>query len=131
MIFIDSNIMIYAYSSTEISKKDKVLLMLENEEIAISTQVINEFIWIMSRKFNVDMESLKVINNNLFEIFNVGMVSKATIDKAIDIAKRYKYAYWDSLMLSSALESRCIAIYSEDMQHGQIIEGVRIINPFL
>ncbi|MBI5750339.1 MAG: PIN domain-containing protein [Nitrospinae bacterium] len=131
MIFIDSNILIYSYSSTEIGKKDKVLLILENEEIAISTQVINEFIWIMSRKFNVDMESLKVINNNLFEIFNVGMVSKATIDKAIDIAKSYKYAYWDSLMLSSALESRCIAIYSEDMQHGQNIEGVRIINPFL
>lgn len=131
MIFIDSNILIYSYSSTEIGKKDKVLLILENEEIAISTQVINEFIWIMSRKFNVDMESLKVINNNLFEIFNVGMVSKATIDKAIDITKSYKYAYWDSLMLSSALESRCIAIYSEDMQHGQIIEGIRIINPFL
>ena len=131
MIFIDSNILIYSYSSTEIGKKDKMLLILENEEITISTQVINEFIWIMSRKFNVDMESLKVISNNLFEIFNVGMVSKATIDKAIDIAKRYKYAYWDSLMLSSALESRCIAIYSEDMQHGQIIEGVRIINPFL
>src|SRR3989338_1067815 len=131
MIFIDSNIMIYAYSSTEISKKDKVLLMLENEEIAISTHVINEFIWIMSRKFNVDMESLKVISNNLFEIFNVGIVSKTTISKAIDIAKGYRYAYWDSLILSSALEAKCIAIYSEDMQHGQIIEGIKIINPFL
>ncbi len=131
MIFIDSNILIYAYSSTEIGKKDKVLLMLENEEITISTQVVNEFIWIMSRKFNIDMETIKVISNNLFEIFNVGMVSKATIDKAIDIAKSYKYAYWDSLILSSALEAKCIAIYTEDMQHGQIIEGIKIINPFL
>ncbi len=52
-VFIDTNILLYAYSSSEITKKEKVLLLLENEMISLSTQIMNEFIWVMSRKFNV------------------------------------------------------------------------------
>jgi len=50
---------------------------------------------------------------------------------ACDIAKRYSYSYYDSLIISAALEANCDTLYSEDMQNGQIIEKVlRIVNPF-
>jgi len=132
VVFIDSNILIYTYSKTEPEKKAKVLSLFETENISLSTQVINEFIWIMNRKFDVDMDSLLIISNNFFELFDVSLVSRATIHMAIGLSQKLKYSYWDSLILSSALEKRCNILYTEDMQHGQIIENnLKIINPFV
>ena len=131
-IFLDTNILIYAYSDTELEKKEKVLSILENELVSISTQVINEFIWVMNKKYDVDMNSLRIITNNLFELYDVSMITKTTINKAIDISQDMSYSYWDSLMLSSALESMCDTFYTEDLQHGQIIENkLKIVNPFI
>ena len=53
-----------------------------------------------------------------------------TSKKAIEIKHRYQYSYWDSLIIASALESNCSILYSEDMHHGQVIEGrLTIQNP--
>ncbi len=132
MVFIDSNILIYAYSETEVEKKNKVLSILESEDVSLNTQVINEFIWIMNRKFDVDLDSLKLISNNIFQLFDVILVTETTINKAIDLSQKLKYSYWDSLILASALEKKCNTLYTEDMQHGQIIEdNLKIVNPFI
>lgn len=53
-VFVDTNLLIYAYSATEPEKKEIVLKLLEEHDIIISTQVINEFIWVMNRKFGVE-----------------------------------------------------------------------------
>ena len=58
-VFVDTNVLIYAYSDTEIEKKEISLRTLENKEIIISTQVINEFIWNMHNKFQIDIELLR------------------------------------------------------------------------
>lgn len=131
-VFLDTNILIYAYSDTELEKKERVLSILKNEDISMSTQVINEFIWVMNRKFNVNMNSLKFIINNIFEIYNVTLVTKQSIEKAIGISEKFKYSYWDSLMLSTAIGSKCSIFYTEDLQHEQIIENhLKIVNLFL
>jgi predicted nucleic acid-binding protein len=63
---------------------------------------------------------------------DVFIVNEATIQQAILIKGRYGYSYYDSLILASALESNCSIVYSEDMQHGQIIENtLEIVNPFV
>jgi predicted nucleic acid-binding protein len=130
--FLDTNILIYAYSDTELEKKEKVLSILESEDISISTQVINEFIWVMNRKYNIDLSSLTLIVHNIFELYDVAIITKTTINKAMTIAQSLKYSYWDSLMLSSALESNCDIFYTEDFQPGQIIEDkLKIVNPFI
>ena len=129
--FLDTNILIYAYSNTEIIKQEKTLMLLEQEPICLSTLVINEFLWVMNRKFHVHWDFLKHIIENLFFVYNVAVVSELTIKKAIDIASHYRFPYWDSLMLSSALELNCEILYTEDLQHGQLIEErLRIVNPF-
>ena len=59
-------------------------------------------------------------------------INKSTVELCWEMRNRYHYSYYDSLILASAVESRCTIIYSEDMQHGQVIEKeLKIVNPFL
>ena len=131
-IFVDTNVLIYAYSDTELEKKKKVLSLLTTESVAISTQVVNEFIWVMNRKFNVDFGSLKFIINNIFDLYKVCIINQPAVLKAIDLSKRLNFSYWDSLMLASALELGCNIFYTEDLQNGQNIDNqIMVINPFI
>ena len=130
-VFIDTNILIYAYSETEPEKKDRILTILETNHIVISTQVINEFIWVMNKKHDIDLQLLKVLSDKFWQIFDVALLNKSSIDRAIDIATQYKFSYWDSLIISSALEKQCGILYTEDLQHKIVIdEKINIINPF-
>ncbi len=131
-IFVDTNVLIYAYSDTELEKKKKVLSLLITESIAISTQVVNEFIWVMNRKFNVDFGSLKFIINNIFDLYKVCIINHSAVLKAIDLSKRLNFSYWDSLMLAAVLELGCNVFYTEDLQDGQNIDNqIIVINPFI
>jgi len=128
---VDTNVLIYAYSSSELNKKQRSLDILSGENIIISTQVINEFIWVMHKKFSVDLKLINNVVRGLFLSYRVGIVDQEIIVKAISIAGKYCYTYWDGLILASALMNSCKYVYTEDMQHNQIIEKqLQIINPF-
>jgi len=130
-VFIDTNILIYAYSITELDKRNITFTILESYSIVISVQVINEFIWIMNRKFNINYDKLEVLVDRFWEKFEVSLINKFSIEKALKIAQDYKYSYWDSLIIASALENECSILFTEDMQNGQVIEGrLRIKNPY-
>jgi len=61
----------------------------------------------------------------------LGLIDNEAILLSFKIAEQYKYSIWDSLIIASALESNCSALYTEDLQHGQIIDKkLKIINPF-
>ncbi len=131
-IFLDTNVLIYAYSETEADKKAKALPLLEDEPVCLSTQVVNEFVWVMNKKFNVSMDSLRQIVKNLFGLYRVGVISDVTITKAIDLSSQLTLPYWDSLIVASAIEAGCNVLYTEDLQHGQVIErNLTVKNPFL
>ena len=123
--------LIYAYSETEPDKRKIALEILQRERIVISTQVINEFIWVMYRKYQVGKDKLQIIGSRFLNIFEVCLIGKNTIKSALNVFVKYKFSYWDSLIIASALESGCGILYTEDMQDGQVIEGrLRIVNPF-
>jgi predicted nucleic acid-binding protein len=62
----------------------------------------------------------------------VKSITMDTIKYCLKIKEKYRFSWWDSLILSSALENNCSTIYSEDLQHGQVIENsLKIINPFI
>jgi predicted nucleic acid-binding protein len=62
---------------------------------------------------------------------NIQPICFDTVKKCLSLKKKYFYSYWDSLILASSLESGCTVVYSEDMQHGQVIEQtLTIMNPF-
>jgi predicted nucleic acid-binding protein len=68
----------------------------------------------------------------LLDRFVVTVITQTTIEKAFVLSLKYGFSYWDSLIISSAIENGCNILYSEDMQHEQLIEKkLRIINPFL
>ncbi len=130
--FIDTNILVYAYSETEPEKKQIAVQLLTDRSICMSTQVVNEFIWIMSSKYRVDMKLLSDVANNLFLLYRMDIVDDRTIAAAIEMSMRYRFSYWDSLIVSSAMKMNCPILYSEDLQHKQIIEkSTTITNPFL
>jgi predicted nucleic acid-binding protein len=76
-------------------------------------------------------EILSDIDNILENCGLIG-IDETTIKQALYIKDYYRYSYYDSLIITSSLESGCSIVYSEDLQHGQIIENsLRIVNPFI
>ena len=131
-IFIDSNIILYSYSKTELDK-NKIAnnLIFSLDEMLISTQVVNEITNISYKKFKLDARSIEDVILEIDNNFKIVDFSLTTQIKAIKIKEKYEFQYYDSLILATALENSCTLLYSEDMQHKQIIENqLQIINPF-
>lgn len=130
--FIDTNIFVYAHLQEEgNSKCDAALALLENLPTVIcSTQVLNEYYSAMLK--NKVAENLIQDNiEQIIEFSDVAVVQINTLRLAHQLRLKYRFSYWDCLILASALEANCAVLYSEDMQHGQVInEAVRIVNPF-
>ena len=130
-VFLDSNILIYLYSEDESEKADLAQQCAQAPDAWISTQVLNEVSNVLSRKQKQAYPDILNVIQELQSNFQVTTVTTQTIEQALLLGERYRYSYFDSLMLASALEQGCTLLYSEDMQHGQIIESVlRITDPF-
>ena len=130
-VFVDTNVLVYLYSKTEPQKRQIVLELLGSKNVIISTQVIGELVWVMHRKFGIEREKLKIMGNKLLEKLEAVPINLKTVKKALNIFEVYKFSYWDSLIIASALEANCSILYAEDMQSGQVIEDrLKIVNPF-
>lgn len=135
-VFVDTNIFIYAIMEDERSK-DKhrravsLFNQLSDQVVFINTQVINEIYSVML-KHDIDDKAIQDKIAAIIKETNISFVNLETIKKCWDIRIRYKYSYWDSLILASAIENHCDVLYSEDMQKNQIIDNsIKIINPFI
>ena len=127
--FVDSNVILYAYSKDV--RKKIIAKSLLKQYPAISTQVINEVINVGTRKLKLSPDEIRALFELLKRSCDVKMIDCSTIDLALKTRKRYGYSYFDSLIIASALEHRYSILYSEDLQDGQVIEGtVTIRNPF-
>lgn len=131
-IFLDTNLLIYAHTNVDIPKQRKIHLIITNEQTVISTQVLKEAANVLHKKFKLGWQDIKIVLQELQENNTLHVNSPNTIERAIQLADRYRFSFYDSLILASALEAGCSFLYSEDMQNGQTIEEVLIIkNPFL
>jgi len=130
-VFLDSNVLIYLYSEDEPEKANLALKCAQEPNVWISTQVLNEVSNVMYRKQKLAYAEILKVVQELQSNFQVTTVTTRTIEQALLLGERYRYSYFDCLMLASSLEQGCVRLYSEDMQHEQIIEGsLRIVNPF-
>jgi predicted nucleic acid-binding protein len=129
--FLDTNILIYVYSQDEPIKQQQAIACTHQEEAWISTQVLNETINVLRRKFLIEFPKISDVVDELTQQLQIAIVSPKTIQNALILAQRYQYHYFDSLILASALEVGCNRLYSEDLQNGQVIDNkLTIINPF-
>ncbi len=129
--FIDTNILIYAFSQDEINKKDIANNLIDASSI-ISKQVVNELCNIFLKKFKLptnDVENVILEFDDIFEIVDFDLKTQI---KALRLKSKYNLQFYDALIVATALENKCEILYSEDMQHNLFIEDkLRIINPFL
>ena len=134
-IFIDSNILIYAYSLNDIEKYEKSKFVIfkdkkKNPKI-ISTQSINEFTATLT-KAKIDTETIKSYFYEIVKSFHVVNVDLKMIEFSYYIIDKYCLSWWDALLISTALYNDCDMFYSEDLQHNQIIENkIMIFNPLI
>ena len=128
--FLDSNVVLYSLAKDD-AKQLKALELLASGCV-ISTQVLNEVANVMRRKLAYDIDSIRTVLLRLIRTARLHPVASFTILLALDIAQRYGFSYYDSLIVAAAQEADCARLYSEDLQHGQVLEsGLMIINPFL
>jgi predicted nucleic acid-binding protein len=135
-VFLDTNILIYAHDIDAGKKHDVALSILktiwEEETGIISTQVIQEFYINVTRKIPNPITPVQArgIILNYFS-WQVETVEPHTILSASEIEEKYVLSFWDSLIIATASQSEAVKILTEDLNHGQTIEGVLIENPFL
>ena len=131
--FLDTNILVYAYNSDDGIKCSIATNLIKSEEndIIISTQVLNEFCSCLL-KHKIQIQEIEYYLNEILGSFDVYQLKYKTTINAIKLKQKYAYSWWDSLLLTSAIENNCSVLYSEDMKHKQIIENtLEIINPFV
>jgi len=127
-IFLDTNILVYLYSGDEPEKQAAALKLIEQNNANISTQVLSELANTLSRKFALPFDVVAQAITEVQESCTVLPVMPETISQALALAKKYQYSYYDSLILASALSAGCSTLFTEDMQHGQVIENSLTIN---
>jgi predicted nucleic acid-binding protein len=127
--FADTNIVVYAVgqNSDQRTKARQILA----EGVAVSAQVINETVNVLTRKQRVSLTIAHEVAESLLELCQVIPVDGQTIRKAISLTRRYQLSHWDSLIVAAALLWGCETLFSQDMQHGQIFDAqLKVVNPF-
>ena len=120
--FIDTNLLVYLYSDSEISKRSRVIQEINQYERFVSTQVLNEFCNVCIRKLKLPIDAIQNAVEEIKTICNLIIVDGDTIHIALRLHEKLGYSYYDCLMLSSALGSGCQYLLSEDMASGHVIE---------
>jgi predicted nucleic acid-binding protein len=133
-VFLDTNVLVYAFIARSADPPDPRTQVAQNLLMRggkISVQVLNEFGDVAARKFQISwavisemMSAVRVLCGEVISL------SEQTTGSAIAFSQRHRFRLHDSLILASAVEAGCSILLTEDLQHGQTIEGIRIENPF-
>lgn len=126
--FFDTNILIY------LTLGDPVKAQRAKEVVAnggaISVQVLNEFVSVARRKHALGWKDMKDLLDDFRFRFRVEPLTGAIQERAVEIAEAHRLQIYDANILAAAEQAGCDRLYSEDMQHGQRVGGLTILNPF-
>lgn len=131
--FLDTNIWLYAFIvGQDRDKHREAHVLMQRITPVVSTQVINEVCVNLLRKAAMDNAQIEALIHAFYESYEVYAFDCATLTTAATLWPRYSLSFWDSLIVASARAAGVTRLYSEDMQHGLVIEGaLHILNPFL
>lgn len=128
-VFLDTNVLVYANSKGDDRTAAARQLLLDGGVVGV--QVLNEFASVARAKLALTWaEVQEAIENILILCPNPRPLGIETHLRALGLSKRYGFSIWDALIVAAAAEAGCSTLYTEDLQHGQVIDGVRIENPF-
>lgn len=133
--FFDTNILVYMQDASEPVKRQKARDLLskhsENGSAVISSQCLQEFYNVLAGKMRQNKIHVKQIVHSLSENIRTVQITPSMIENAIDINIQTQFSFWDSLIISAANSAGCCVLYSEDLNDGQVVNGVTIKNPFV
>jgi len=135
-VFVDTNILVYARDAGEPVKQVRAMEVLrvlwESRLGRVSQQVLQEYYVTVTGKLKPGLPKQDARDDvaALLAWRPLG-TSGTTLAKAWEIEDRCGFSWWDSLIVASALENRCLFLVSEDLQDGQAVDGLRIRNPFV
>jgi len=127
--FFDTNVLLYLLSA-EPAKADRAEELLATGGL-VSVQVLNEFAAAATRKLAMQIAEVRVILSIIRSICTVRPLDVETHELGLDLAERYRYSIYDCLIIAAAIRAGCSTLYSEDLQHGQRIDQLTIVNPFI
>ncbi len=135
-VFVDSNVLIYAHDEDAGVKQQRAAKRLgelwENGRGRLSTQVLQEFYVNVTQKIKRPLArttAREVIRN--YALWVESPIMPSTVLRASEISEAWKVAFWDGMILAAAEQDNVDQLLSEDLTHGQVIAGIRIVNPFL
>lgn len=131
--FIDTNILVYTVDGRFPEKRQMALDLITNlqinQNLVISTQVLQEFYNVTTYKLKLDPVQMQNTVANLSKL-PIVLTDVSLIEQGIKVSIHHKLRLWDALMVVAGYRADCKIMYSEDLTHGQIIQGIRILNPF-
>jgi len=135
-VFVDTNVLVYAYDIDAGHKRQIALnIMKDLWRVGLgilSTQTMQEFFVTVTGRINTPLDSSEAADIiKRLSKWDVVINTTETIFEAIMVHERYKYSFWDSLIIASAIEGGAKIILSEDLADKQTIKGVAIKNPFI
>ncbi len=135
-VFVDSNVLIYAHDRDAGVKQQRAAERLrelwENSLGRLSTQVLEEFYVNVTQKVKRPLArsvAREVIRN--YGLWVGSAITPSTVVRASEIGEAWKLAFWGSMIVAAVEQDGAEQLLSEDLTHGQILAGVRVVNPFL
>ena len=133
--FLDTNVLLYGVTNDpkEFKKRSVADSIISDAACVISFQVLQEFYTQATRTSRAYPLSAVQARDVLETYLRFPVIGGTwpLIERALEIEANTKFNYWDCAIIAAALLGGCNVLYTEDMQHGREIEGVRIVNPFL
>jgi predicted nucleic acid-binding protein len=135
-VFVDTNVLLYSFDDRDPDKQRTARAWLAaiwtRRCGRLSTQVLNEFYANARKRFASAISAGDArAEVRRYQLWQPWLIDQATIDTAWAVESRWQVNYWDALMVAAAQHMGCTLLLTEDLQHDQDIDGVRIVNPFL
>jgi predicted nucleic acid-binding protein len=127
--FFDTNVLLYV-ASGDAAKADQAEKLI-GDGGTITVQVLNEVTNVARRKMQLSWAETRAMLATLRELLPVRPITMDIHEAGVALAERYSLSVYDAMIAASALDAGCDTLWSEDMQHGMVLDGqVRIVNPF-
>jgi predicted nucleic acid-binding protein len=134
MHFFDTNILLYSISRSpeDSRKRERAISLLDEDSGALSVQVFQEFYVQSTRSSRADAipHDWAVGLIESWCRFRVQDMTLPVLNSALRIRKAFGFSYWDSAIVAAARALNCDRVYTEDLSHGQVVEGLAIVDPF-
>lgn len=131
--FLDTNVLVYAHDGADLTKRGRarelVRRLLRERNGVLSVQVLQEFFAAATRKLGMPSETARQ-HVLTYARFDVVSLSAPDVMAAIDLHRLHQFSIWDALIVRAALNGACTTLHTEDMQTGQLVETLEIVNPF-